>query len=190
GSQQPTTGAGAKLVSIASNNSPPLPATSLQYGDVKGTLYLQTNGKTIPLTSRFNGIDEGTLKGKYQCPELIKRYAQDLGISKVKTTTGIGDGKDAARNLATLSDGKFTYISAGSSSVPPTYGSVVSFNAWAGDPAGHVGIVQKVTPINATTTKMTLFDQNFPGNNWKTVTFTKQGDVWNGTMPNNPHGND
>jgi hypothetical protein len=189
-SQQPTTGTSTKVVSIIATSSPPRPADSLKYGDVKGTLYLQMSGKTVPLDSHYNGNFEGSFDGKYQCTDLIVIYANELGISKAKTTADIGNGSDAAKNLATLSDGKFTYISAESGSVLPTGGSVVSFGAWDGDKAGHVGIVQEIKPINATTTEITLFDQNFPGNNWKKVTFTKQDDVWKGTMPNHPPGKD
>jgi hypothetical protein len=178
------------LVKIASSSAAPVAANATNAGAVKGTIDLQTaDGKTVKLQSFSNGKDEGTLNGKYQCTDLVVRYAQDLKLSNIKSTADIGNGKDAAKNLASLSGGKFNYVDSNAGSTLPTAGSVVSFDGWKSDPAGHVGVVQKVTQVSPTQYQMTLFDQNWPGSQWKTVTFNKQGDTWKGSMTNQPDPN-
>jgi hypothetical protein len=176
---------------LAGKNGPP-PGFSLvsvtgiteaPYSQPRGTLVLKnTDGKTLTLDSISNGDYQGTKSGEYQCTELIVRYAQSLGIAAVKSTANTGDGKDAAENFARLSSGAFSYVAGAGATTLPTVGSVISFSAWPGDSAGHVGIVQSIAQLSATQFVVTLFDQNLRGAAWKTVTFTKQGNVWQGTM--------
>jgi filamentous hemagglutinin family protein len=152
-------------------------------GSVRGTLTLNITGEaSITLQSLSNGTDQGTTQGPeaYQCSALIVQYANKLGITNL-TDSNVVDGSGVAQQLATASNGKFDYVSNGSSQ-PPAIGSVISIGPSGADTAGHVGIVQAIT-----TDKngdggfvITLFDQNVRGG-WLQVTFTKVGNTYTGS---------
>ena len=164
------------------NNIPPAGAA----GSVRATLTLTTpGGKTVTVQSLSNGSDQGTTSGPeaYQCSALIVRYANQLGIKYSDPTTysNLKNGKDVAQQLASVSQGKFVFNPNGSVQ-PPVIGAVLSIGPSGKDTAGHVGIVQAITPdANGDGGfVVTLFDQNVRGG-WVQVTFTKQGNSFVGS---------
>jgi hypothetical protein len=187
-------------------SAPGAPLAVPKDGNVKGTLVLQsTDGKTkISLNSLANVTTnkdgkivstDGSATSPNQCPELIVRYANAVD-PKLKITS-VGDGKDAAKSIATQAKDQFQYVDGKSSASLPAQGAVISIGPWdkdkngrGGNEYGHTGIVSKVIVNdikNPTKATATLFDQNFPGDKWKEVTFTKQSDgTWKGEMPNTP----
>jgi filamentous hemagglutinin family protein len=155
-------------------------------GSVRATLTLTTpGGKTVTVQSLSNGSDQGTTSGPeaYQCSALIVRYANQLGIKYSDSTTysNLKNGKDVAQQLASVSQGKFVFNPNGSVQ-PPVIGAVLSIGPSGKDTAGHVGIVQAITPdANGDGGfVVTLFDQNVRGG-WVQVTFTKQANSFVGS---------
>ncbi|WP_209508172.1 peptidoglycan-binding protein [Ruegeria sp. HKCCSP335] len=165
----------------------------LPYDEQKGVLQFQFGGKQLSLVSysNSNGIGEGMVGSGLdrQCVELIHRYHETL--AGTPSTSKLGNGKQVAGSLSRISPKLFDLHLNGTSSVPPTEGSVISINL-PGQLAeyGHVGIAQKVEAAgdNPNSLTVTLFDQNWPtdkSNGWKTVTFTKDATgVWSGQMMN------
>jgi filamentous hemagglutinin family protein len=162
-------------------------------GQATGTLTIEfPEGSKANVTAYSNGSDQGTTAGNeaYQCSALIVRYANQLGITGLSSDySNVKSGYLVAQQLASLSNGKFVYVTNGSSAAP-VVGAVISINGFNTkdakgntDPAGHVGIVQHVTVNADGSLTVTLFDQNWPGgNSWSTVTFTKNGNSYSGTM--------
>jgi hypothetical protein len=127
-----------------------------------------------------------TNAASFQCVELVKDYAGQLGLSRA-ATGNLGNGNETAQRLASLSDGRFTYFGGTTATSAPIVGSVISIAGYPKDPAGHVGIAQSVRQTAPNQYEVTLFDQNWPyaqGASWKTITFTQVGNNWVGTMPN------
>lgn len=158
------------------------PAARLQASDsIRGQITLKTSGgKTLPLEAKTTG----------ECSALIARYAGLLGYSQ----NSIGNGWEAASKFAARSGNQFSYVKNGSAERPYDGGVIsISGKDVNGKPfpnysdfAGHVGVVQKaVFRPGETTGTVTLFDQNWPSETWKTVDFVLKNGVWYGTMRSN-----
>lgn len=159
-------------------------------GGIRGTLRLTTaRGSQVEVTA-FSNDAEGRFDTIYQCPELVVRYAAALGFNQRK----LGNGHAVAEAFAAASGQQFSYEKNGISTEAPVEGAVISIagvdtKGRSFPPPegkyGHVGIVQKGSFVGDSGT-VTLFDQNWPGRAWKTISFQRVGGVWTGTMTNNP----
>jgi filamentous hemagglutinin family protein len=151
------------------------------------TLNLTYGGQLIaPLVAKSAGPDAGQsdpaeVPIKDQCVALIYQYATAL------TLTGVSEGSlgeyasGVAQNFASLSGGKFTFGSPAIASAQPEKGSVISFT----DPGniGHVAVVQDAVPTSTGGVTLTLFDQNWPSDQWTQVTLTPTGNgSWSGSF--------
>lgn len=177
---------GITPASVEGNILPPkldAQGKDLPSGQVEGQLTLLfPKHDPVVVQSLSNGQNQGTVYGDeaYQCSALIVRYAQALGVTGLLSDySNVKNGKDVAQQLGqpSISNGKFTYVPNASSSVGPVIGAVLSIGASGKDTAGHVGIVQSVTPPAADGSfVVTLFDQNVRGGGWLQVTFTRGPD--------------
>jgi len=188
----PTTSAPSSTPPTTPPSAAPTPTTTatpsdaplVPAGEIKGQLTLQVaDGKEVTLKSYSNGDQESSLDAPHQSTDLIVHYAQLLGLVGI---SDIGEGKDAAKNLAALSGGKFDYVD-GQTALQielPKIGAVISIAGSSDNPGGHAGIVQSAKMMADGTFVVTLFDQNWPGSAWKTVTFTNESGIWKGKMTN------
>lgn len=159
-------------------------------GGLRGQVtVVTTQGRSFNLRSFSNDI-EGWTNTVYQCPELIVRYSSELGFG----SGALGNGHEVARNFAARSGGQFTFQRNGQSSERPYEGAVISISGAdtlgrsfppPDGQYGHVGIVQSAR-FDGSTGTVTLFDQNWPGSAWKTVSFERRNGAWFGNMTNNP----
>lgn len=90
-----------------------------------------------------NAADSG------QCVGLVHLYQQFLGIP-----LNYGNAKDM---FDTAPDAYYTKVANSPSGVPPA-GSIIVWNAFPGDPYGHIGVAL----AGANTNAFTSFDQNWP----------------------------
>lgn len=179
----------ARIIRIEPAASAPIAAGA---GGIRGAIRLTTTrGNQLEITA-FANETEGRFDTIYQCPELIVRYAAALGFSERK----LGNGLAAAEAFAAISGKQFSFEQNGKSTEPPVEGAVISIagvdtKGGSFPPPegryGHVGIVQKAIFAGDRGT-ITLFDQNWPGKAWKTISFQRRAGVWSGTMTNNPAG--
>lgn len=123
----------------------------------------------------FKGVDaisnrESGKGGYYQCTELVHRFVTQFYGLQTRLGMGMGHGKDLAENIArkfsnskfqiksnSLLKGYLIYFKSGCSSVPPTVGSIVSFNK---GPFGHVAIVREAQRVSPNEIRVFLFEQH------------------------------
>lgn len=177
--------AGSRTLGIRSVSADPYrgPRGRNVVGAVRGVLTFRI--LTAPgVLSSYKGLESfwsGPSPGDsaYQCPDLIRRYAQKLGFSGYGSTVlfrnlpTLGHGKDCAANFAQKSGGLFGSVQTSGIDLPKI-GSVLSVDAWANQPYGHVGIVQRHT-FSGNSATVFLFDQNFGAADsaWKSVVFER-----------------
>ncbi|MEQ1819547.1 MAG: CHAP domain-containing protein [Terricaulis sp.] len=168
------------------------PTNSTGFGVQRGVLSFRVVGNP-PLTAAnaWRGIESwgnGNGSGQYQCVDLIKRYAQKLEFPgfelprRFNELPSLGNGVDAAERFAGRSDSGFRYVRTSGAALP-RLGAVISVRGWPGVAEGHTGIVQRVSS-SASAATVTLFDQNFPSAQWKTLEFTRAGNLWSGVLVN------
>lgn len=162
---------------------------------LKGTLYFRLNNDRSDRALNTYGAGTSTNTSR-QCVELIKRYAAKLGFTGYSASLGsgdngnglpsVGDGHQAAARFATASNGGFTFVSNGSSTLPKP-GAVLSIVPWTGVSGGHVGILCNFDPPSSRTEVfyVKLFDQNMPIDQWKDIRFRKNAGRWYAEMLNN-----
>lgn len=170
------------------------PANSNQFGVLKGVLSFRVTGNPpLAASSPYRGIESwgnGDGSGRYQCVDLIRRYAQKLEFDgyqlplRFDQLPSVGNGQDAAERFAGRSGGGFRFVRSPASALP-RLGAVVSIRGWPALPEGHTGIVQRVSS-SGTSAVVTLFDQNFPSAQWKTLEFTRANNLWSGVLVNTP----
>jgi len=158
-------------------------------GTVAGTLIFHTKtGARLALNSFNSGTKYGKTDSNYQCVELIHRYLSTLGLDSAHP---LGDGRSTAQNAAMLNPNVFQFVSNGMTKIDalPREGAILSINSIYGksgqiEEEGHVGIVSQAgfSSNDPQTYRVTLFDQNWPSREWKTIEFTNNNGSWNGYM--------
>jgi len=164
----------------------------LRYGSIAGIMTIKfQDGRSKQLTSYGNGPNYGStdiMAARYQCVELIYRYAQLFGAIQQGS---LGDGRVVAQHLAEQLPNFFRYEANGVSHYNdlPQLGSVLSLNSIQGlehdVPEGHVGIVVGAQSVGGDEYTVTLFDQNWPAGTWKIISFSRdENSRWVGRMRN------